>query len=412
MTLDRQFLEETVPFGRLVEQTAAEFQDRFGRKPQWIAAAPGRVNLIGEHTDYNDGFVLPMAIDRYTVLAAARPASDGSPGGMTEVASAPIHLFSTTVNEAVTFEVTETVPRGEDWSNYVRGVVAGCVKRGLRPGPLDIVVGSNVPLGGGLSSSAALEVATATLIEAVNGTTLPPQEKALLCQRAEHDYAGVPCGIMDQFTSVLAKRDHLLLLDCRTLETQSVPLADPELTVLVINTNVKHELTGGEYAERRRQCEEAAQVLGVSTLRDATLEQLEAARSRMDDVLYRRARHVISENERTIGAAVALDKGNWEELGRLMAASHDSLREDYEVSCAELDALVELARQIGPPGGVIGSRMTGGGFGGCTVTLVRTGAVEHVVEQIGRSYQEQFGIAPTAFVTRPARGAHIVPAER
>jgi len=414
MTFDGRFLEETVPLGRLVEQTAAEFQDRFGRKPRWIAAAPGRVNLIGEHTDYNDGFVLPMAIDRYTVLAAARPpsASDGSPGGSIEVVPAPIRLFSTTVEETITFEVTGTVPSGEDWSNYVRGVVAGCLKRGLRPGPLDIVVGSTVPLGGGLSSSAALEVATATLIEAVTGRCLPPREKALLCQQAEHTYAGVPCGIMDQFTSVLAERDRLLLLDCRTLETQSVPLADPDVAVLVINSNVKHELTGGQYAERRRQCEQAARVLGVSALRDATLEQLEAARSKMDDVLYRRARHVISENERTVRAAVALERGHWEELGRLMAASHDSLRDDYEVSCAELDALVERARQIGPSAGVIGSRMTGGGFGGCTVSLVRAGAVTDVVERIGRSYQKRFGLAPTAFVTRPARGAHVVSAER
>jgi galactokinase len=275
----------------------------------------------------------------------------------------------------------------------------------MSPGSFEAAIHCDVPLGGGLSSSAALEVATATLIEAITGDSLEPVRKALLCQKAEHDYAGMPCGIMDQFTSVLGREDHLMLLDCRSQHFQLVPLADPGVEVLVANTNVKHELTGGEYAQRRAQCEQAAELLGVPALRDATLEMLEGARERLSDVQYRRARHVIGENDRTVLAAAAIQRSDWDEVGRLMHQSHASLRDDYEVSCRELDVMAGLAQAAE---GVIGSRMTGGGFGGCTVSLVRREAVAPVTETLRERYQQETGIEPAIFATRPAQGAVIV----
>ena len=262
-------------------------------------------------------------------------------------------------------------PKGT-WSNYPVGVIAGFLARGAKLGGFDALIHSTVPLGGGLSSSAALEVATATLLEAITGQKLDPVDKALLCQKAEHDYAGMPCGIMDQFISVMGKQDHLLLLDCRSRKPELVPMTDPSMALLIINTNVKHELTGGEYAKRRAQCEQAAKALGVASLRDADAEMLERARGKMDEVVYRRARHVIGEIERTLHAAEGVRASNWPTVGQLMYASHNSLRDDYEVSCPELDAVVDIALDIGPKGGVSGCRMTGGGFGGCAVALVRT----------------------------------------
>ncbi len=250
----------------LAAHVATEFQKIYGRPPRWIAAAPGRVNIIGEHTDYNDGFVLPMAIEFYSVMAADRPVNGR------EV----ITLRSTLEAEVATIDLSQpVVPGAPKWGNYPRGVVAGFQARGIQPGGLDVLLHSTVPLGSGLSSSAALEVCTATLLEAVTGTALDPVEKALLCQKAEHDFAGVPCGIMDQFISALGREGHLLLLDCRTRKTEIVPLQDPSVALLIINTNVKHELSGGEYAERRAQCEEAARTLGVKSLRVVTVDQLE-----------------------------------------------------------------------------------------------------------------------------------------
>jgi galactokinase len=386
---------------KLGASTAAQFAKAYGRPPRWITAAPGRVNVIGEHTDYNDGFVLPMAIERYTVIAAA-PSEGGAPRA---------RLRSTgNKGEPAVVDITKPVqpfPKGA-WANYPAGVLAGFLARGISPGGFDAMIHSTVPSGGGLSSSAALEVATATLLETITGRTLDPVEKALLCQQAEHQFPGVPCGIMDQFISVMGRKDHLLLLDCRTRRTELVAMNDPSVALLITNTNVKHELGSGEYAKRRAQCEAAAKILGLASLRDAASSALEQAKARMEDVIFRRARHVISEIERTPKAARLIEASQWSEAGQLMYASHFSLRDDYEVSCAELDAVVEIARAIGEPGGVYGCRMTGGGFGGCAVALVKTRAVAAISKKIGAEYKKKTGIAATTFVSRPAAGAAVL----
>jgi galactokinase len=384
----------------LGQYTAQEFARVCGRLPRWIAAAPGRVNVIGEHTDYNDGFVLPMAIERYTVIAAA-PATNGA---------TKIQLRSTAGKRPVSLDLSQPLkpaPKGA-WWNYPVGVIAGFLDRGVKPGGFDALIHSTVPLSGGLSSSAALEVATATLLEAITGQKLDPVDKALLCQKAEHDYAGMPCGIMDQFISVMAKENHLLLLDCRSRRPELVPMTDASMSLLIVNTNVKHKLTGGEYAKRRAQCEQAARTLGVTSLRDATAEMLEQVDGKLEDVVRGRARHVISEIERTLHAAEGVRVSNWPTVGQLMYASHSSLRDDYEVSCPELDAVVEIAQDIGRNGGVEGCRMTGGGFGGCAVALVRTDAVTAVSERIASEYERRTRIKPALFVSRPAAGARVL----
>jgi galactokinase len=375
---------------------AREFENAFGRPPRWMVAAPGRVNVIGEHIDYNDGFVLPMAIEYYAVMAADRPHGGG----------AMLQIRSTAESETAHIDTSKPVTTSPlRWSNYPRGVIAGCAARGLHPGGLDVLLHSTVPLGGGLSSSAALEVCTATLLEAVTGQKLDPVEKALLCQKAEHEFAGVPCGIMDQFISVMGRESHLLLLDCRSRHTELVPMSDPSVELLIANTNVKHELGSGQYARRRAQCEAAALILNVRALRDASAGELEKHRGNMDGEVFRRARHVISEIERTLQAAEAIRSSNWQKAGELMYASHRSLRDDYEVSCAELDALVEIAESIGLSGGVFGCRMTGGGFGGCAVALVKSNSVAAITQTLASEYKKRTGIEATIFGSRPAAGA-------
>ena len=378
------------------------FTKAHGRAPRWIVAAPGRVNLIGEHTDYNDGFVFPMAIERYTVIAADRPAGN----------TKQIHLVSTCCEKPANIDLAQPLkpfPKGT-WANYPAGVIAGFLARGLNPGGFDAVIHSTVPFGGGLSSSAALEVATATLLEVITGKKLDPVEKALLCQKAEHEYAGMPCGIMDQIISVMGRENHLLLLDCRSRRTEQVPLNDPSIAVLIVNTNVKHELTGSEYPARRKQCETAAKILGVPSLRSATARALEEAKGRMDEVVFRRARHVIGEIERTVYASEGVRASNWAAVGQLMYASHYSLRDDYEVSCNELDAVVRITEDIGIKGGVFGCRMTGGGFGGCTVALVKAGAIEAISQKIAADYKSKTGVEATIFSSRPAAGAMVIKA--
>jgi galactokinase len=392
-----------MPVNELAHETAERFTKIYGQQPRWLAGAPGRVNVIGEHTDYNDGFVLPMAIERYTVIAAAPSASDRN----------TIQLRSTAGDKTAQIDLTQPLKPStkSTWFNYPLGVIAGFVDRGIKVDGFDALVNSTIPLGGGLSSSAALEVATATLLEVVTGKQLDPVEKALLCQRAEHKYAGMPCGIMDQFISVMGKKDHLLLLDCRSRKPELVPMTDSSVALLITNTNIKHELTGGEYATRRAQCEEAARRLGVASLRDAQPERLEHARAKMDATVYRRAKHVLGEIERTLHAAEGVRASNWPTVGQLMYASHASLRDDYEVSCAELDAVVEIAQTLGPAGGVFGCRMTGGGFGGCTVALVQADKVAAISARVAEDYERRTRIKPSLFVSRPAEGATVIKAE-
>ena len=387
---------------KLAAETAQQFVKAYGRPPRWIVAAPGRVNVIGEHTDYNDGYVLPMAIEHYAVMAADR-STDGKNIFQIRDANAGV--------EPVLVDLSVPVQTGEPkWGNYPRGVIAGCLAHGMNPGGLDVLLHSTVPLGGGLSSSAALEVATATLIETVTGKKIDPVEKALLCQKAENDFAGVPCGIMDQFISVMGRANHLMLLDCRSRKTELVPMSDASVSLLIVNTNVRHELTGGGYGQRRLQCEQAAKILGIPALRDATPEMLERAKGQMDEMVFRRARHVIGEIERTVQAAEGVRASNWPGVGQLMYASHVSLRDDYEVSCKELDVVVEIAKGIGEKGGIYGCRMTGGGFGGCAVALVKTELVEAISKQIAADYKKKTKIEATLFVSRPAAGATVIKA--
>ncbi|XP_069578569.1 galactokinase isoform X2 [Brachyistius frenatus] len=341
-----------------------------GEAPPVAVCAPGRVNLIGEHTDYNQGFVLPMALPLVTVVVGSQTSGqDVSIVTATEDADEPRRVDFSLAGDGSA--LSPGLPR---WANYVKGVL-----QHYRAPPVPgfrAVIASSVPLGGGLSSSASLEVAFYTFLQQLKPDDGDKVSKAVACQQAEHTHAGVPCGIMDQFVCVLGREGHALLIDCRSLQASLVPLADPHLLILITNSNVKHSLSGSEYPSRRRQCEEAASVLGRDSLRDATMEELDEARGRLDEATYRRARHVIAEIQRTLQAAEALKRGAYREFGKLMVESHNSLRDLYEVSCRELDELVSAAAEVE---GVFGSRMTGGGFGGCTVTLLQAHAIDRTI---------------------------------
>jgi len=379
-------------------RAAVGFPAHFGRMPRWIASAPGRVNLIGEFTDYNDGFVLPMALEHRTVIAAATNELDR------------VTIRSEATREEVAIDLRKPLnpeARGR-WSNYVRGVLAGFLQNGTEMRGFDAFVASDVPIGAGLSSSAALEVAFATLLEGLHNVKLDPLEKALLCQKAEHTFAGVPCGMMDPFIANLGRKDHVLLLDCRSRQAVWLPFADPAVSVLIVDTNVKHHLAISAYAGRREECQTAATLLEVSSLRDASLEGLEQHLPSMDEAIVRRAHHVITEIARTVQAAERIREQDWIEFGQLMDASHDSLKKDYEVSCSELDIVVEAAQGIGRHRGVFGCRMTGGGFGGCAVALIETARREDIMKRIGAEYRARTHITPTFFTTRPGAGAALI----
>ena len=390
-------------FEELLDETKRLFVEKYGVAPQVLVAAPGRVNLIGEHTDYNGGFVFPMAIERCTIIAASPSAASSAT------------IFSNNMGATADFPLDPDVAPADkvEWTSYVQGAISMSVKKGAKAPGFNAVINSNVPLGGGLSSSASLEVAVATLMEELGGVSFGKVEKALMCQQVEHVYAKMACGIMDQFISALGEKDHAMLLDCRSQESKMIPLTDPSVSVLIANSNVKHALTGSEYPERRASCEEAARRLGVKLLRDVDLETLLASKDKLideenGDRLFKRAFHAVGEDFRTLKMADALVAGDWETVGAQMYASHYSLRDDYEVSCPEIDVLVEIARNIGMEGGVIGSRITGGGFGGCTVSLVKTDKVDEITRILKEEYKNQVGKEATIFSTRPAQGARVL----
>ncbi len=370
------------------------FQARWGITPR-IFRAPGRVNLIGEHTDYNDGFVMPAAIEFSTWVAAGlRP-------------DRVLSIYSENFSELREFPLDDSGPqRLNHWSDYVRGVAVALERAGHRLLGTNLLIRGLVPIGSGLSSSAALEIATAFALLAVSRISLDRTAVARLGQRAENEFVGTLCGIMDQFIACYGMAGHAVMLDCRSLEYQMAPLP-PGVRLVIGNTMVHHELAAGAYNQRRAECQDGVRHLrralpGVQALRDVTLNELEHYGRDLPDAVFRRCRHVITENCRVAEAAAALRHGKLDEFGRLMAQSHASLRDDYEVSCAELDTMVEIA--AAQPG-VYGSRMTGGGFGGCTVNLVREEHVQEFQSAVSRLYKDATGRDPVIYVTNAAGGA-------
>ena len=367
------------------------FAERFGRPPEGVWVAPARVNLVGEHTDYNDGFVLPLAIDRRVAVAAARRGDD------------LLRLVSLDKGER-RLRLAEVGPGAvRGWAAYAAGPLWALQRDGAEVGGLDLVLGSDVPIGSGLSSSAAVECATLLAARDLYGGPDDPARLAAIAQRAENDVVGVPCGIMDQMAALACRAAHVLLLDCRSLEADQVPFApaDAGLALLVADTRVSHALADGAYAQRRAACEQAARVLGVPALRDATQAGLDAARDRLDELRYRRARHVVGENARVLEVAALLRAGRPEAIGDALSASHASLRDDYQVSAPELDTAVEAALAAG----ALGARMTGAGFGGCALALVPADAVADVGKAVAAAFADRGFREPTVFAVRPADGA-------
>jgi galactokinase len=403
-----------------LDRARAAFLAHFARPPRLVAAAPGRVNLIGEHTDYNDGFVLPIAIDRRTVVCI-----DWSLDSTTHIHAADLNasvdlpaLNSLRPDPSLSLDADAARIRTGSWVSYAAGVLANLAAAlpTLAARGVDLTIASSVPLGSGLSSSASLEVAVATAAAALVGASISPRDLAALCRDAEHRFAGVPCGIMDQYIAAMGRHDHALLIDCRTqaAELVAMPGAD-RAEVVVMDSRVKHALASGQYAERRDTCRAACRVMGIDSLRDASPELLAlhapGARSpaALSPVEHARARHIISENARTLAAAQALRAGDLEEVGRLMLASHSSLRDDYQVSCPELDTLVDLAAQVP---GVFGARMTGGGFGGCAIALATPDAAERLARDIPAAYRARHtlprGTDARVFVTTACDGARVI----
>jgi galactokinase len=371
----------------------AAFEQRFQYKPL-LVRAPGRVNLIGEHTDYNNGFVLPAAINREIYFAV----------GLNNTSK--IRLYSFDQQEAYETETTAIQPSQTHWANYLLGVVAQFEKRGISVPGFDCVFGGNVPIGAGLSSSAAVECGLAYALNSLLTAGLERMELARMSQLAEHEYAGVQCGIMDQFASLFGQAGHVVRLDCRSLEYAYFPFDSERYQLVLCNSGVKHSLASSEYNTRRQECEQGVAILQkhypeVQSLRDATLAQLEAHRTELGDVVWRRCSYVVEENLRVESACQSLSAGDLQAFGQQMYGSHAGLRDKYEVSCPELDVLVELAQ--GFPG-VLGSRMMGGGFGGCTINMVETGQVEAFVQHATRGYQERLGLPLETYQTTIVAG--------
>lgn len=380
-------------------EVRGRFAAHFGREPSVAARAPGRVNLIGEHTDYTEGFVLPMALHESTWVAVDARA-DRRAGA-----------FSATFGESAAWELdaleTAALPH---WARYVAGVAALLLRRGARLPGFDVYIASDVPVGGGVSSSAALEVSTALALAFLAGEPLESRETIDLCRAAEHEFAGVPCGIMDQSASLLGRRDHALLLDCRTRDVEHVPVAFRDAGFAIVDSGIRHELAAGAYAQRLRECEQAAAYFQrldpqVRTLRDVPSATVRKHLQQMPPPTGIRALHVATENERTLAAAAALRAGDAAEFGRLMNGSHDSLRDLYEVSLPEVDELVDRLRRMP---GVLGARMTGGGFGGVVLVLVRSAALNGLRERLEAFHTPRLPNGELVMPVRPGPGAELL----
>ena len=375
-----------------------KYADLFGNQPDFIVRAPGRVNLIGEHTDYNDGFVFPAAIDRDVIIAGAVRRDR------------QVRSYALNFNQSSTFPVDNVQPATEGrekWSNYLRAMAWVFHNEGLGTQGMNCVTLGNVPLGAGLSSSAALLVASGLAFSAAAGLEVEPVRLALLAQKAEREFVGVNVGIMDQYISALGRKDHALLIDTRSLTYEAVPLPATGVEIVIADTNKKRGLVDSEYNTRRAECERAVEILkqflpDIKALRDVSVEAFEQHQDKLPVVIRRRARHVITENARTLESVQALKAGDIARFGVLMNESHESLRADYEVSCKELDALVEAARSVD---GVFGARMTGAGFGGCTVSLAKSESVPTFQKQAAERYKQATGLNTTIYVTRASQGA-------
>lgn len=377
----------------LIHTVQQAFRAKFGYEAEYLVQAPGRVNLIGEHTDYNDGFVLPCAINYQTVVAAS-PRQDN----IIRVIAAD---YDNATDEFSLEEDIAFLPE-KMWANYIRGVVVCLKQRGYQFKGADLAVSGNVPQGAGLSSSAALEVVIGQTFKTLYQLDISQSDIALNGQQAENEFVGCNCGIMDQLISAKGMEDHALLIDCRTLQTTPVSMPQ-DMAVVIINSNKKRGLVDSEYNTRREQCEEAARFFDVAALRDVSLETFEQAADELDETVAKRARHVITENERTLAAATALQHGDLKTMGALMAASHASMRDDFEITVSEIDALVEMVKSvIGNEGGV---RMTGGGFGGCIVALVAPDDVEAVRTVVAERYHALTGLNADIYVCQAKAGA-------
>jgi len=382
---------------KTIASLTERFVAQFGAMPIAVQA-PGRVNLIGEHTDYNDGFVMPAAIQFHTTVAGAARSDDR------------LVILSENYGEEVDFSLAELpMTARKHWSDYVAGVAVKLKEHGVPLRGANLLIGGDVPQGAGLSSSASVEVAICGVLLELAGKSMPTADLARLCQRAENEFVGARCGIMDQFIAVHGQRGHALLLDCRTLEYGQQPL--PGIVRLVIcNTMVRHSVAAGEYNQRRLECEAGARFFAermgrVKALRDVSLDQFRAYENELPATIRKRCRHVIGENARVLAAAEALRRDDLAEFGRLMEQSHASLRDDFEVSCRELDVMVELANEVD---GVYGARMTGGGFGGCTVNLVKNESVEKFKTSIEAGYERAIGQRPEVYVCTASDGIRRV----
>lgn len=376
----------------LLINVATTFEEVFGYKGQYKIQAPGRVNLIGEHTDYNDGFVLPCAINYQTVVVAS-PRKDDI-----------VRIVSIDYDrEQDSFDLTQPITSiDKGWANYIRGVIKHLKLRGYHFSGADIAVGGNVPQGAGLSSSAALEVVIGQTFKTLYNLDISQQDIALNGQEAENNFVGCNCGIMDQLISAQAKERHALLIDCRSLVTSAVSIPEG-ISIVIVNSNKKRGLVDSEYNTRREQCESAAEFFGVKALRDVSIDDFNNRKAGLDPITAKRAKHIITENNRTIAAAQALKENNMPLLQKLMAESHDSMRYDFNITVNEIDVLVDIIKStVGNKGGV---RMTGGGFGGCVVSLIPDALVHQVIKAVEDEYTKQTSLVPSIFVCTPKNGA-------